>query len=105
MLYKIAGIVIIVFGLHGLVVFKIKALYQDTVHYVQKPRALGRTLFGTRMCFGWTPCICPFWLNTTLADSADVMQANHPAGHFIYFPLDLRSIPPAIWDSIISLAF
>lgn len=60
-LYKIAGIVIIVFGLHVLGVFKIKALYQDKrFHDVQKPRgAWGVLLFGLVFAFGWTPCIGP----------------------------------------------
>jgi len=60
-LYKIAGIVIIVFGLHVLGVFKINALYQDKrFHDVKKPRsAWGVLLFGLVFAFGWTPCIGP----------------------------------------------
>jgi len=60
-LYKIAGIVIIVFGLHVLGIFKISALYQDKrFHDVQKPRsAWGVLLFGLVFAFGWTPCIGP----------------------------------------------
>jgi len=58
---KIAGIVIIVFGLHVLGIFKISALYQDKrFHDVQKPRsAWGVLLFGLVFAFGWTPCIGP----------------------------------------------
>src|SRR6187399_1810436 len=60
-LYQIAGVVIIVFGLHVLGVFKIGALYQDKrFHDVQKPRsAWGVLLFGLVFAFGWTPCIGP----------------------------------------------
>lgn len=60
-LYRIAGIVIIVFGLHVLGIFKISALYQDKrFHDVQKPRsAWGVLLFGLVFAFGWTPCIGP----------------------------------------------
>jgi cytochrome c-type biogenesis protein len=60
-LYQIAGVVIIVFGLHVLGIFKIKALYADKrFHDVKKPRgAWGVLLFGFVFAFGWTPCIGP----------------------------------------------
>jgi len=60
-LYQIAGVVIIIFGLHVLGVFKIGALYQDKrFHDVPKPRsAWGVLLFGLVFAFGWTPCIGP----------------------------------------------
>ena len=58
---QIAGIVIIVFGLHLLGVFKINALYQDKrFHDVKKPRgAIGALVLGLAFAFGWTPCIGP----------------------------------------------
>jgi len=60
-LYRIAGLVIIVFGLHVLGVFKINALYQDKrFHDVQKPRgAWGVLVLGLAFAFGWTPCLGP----------------------------------------------
>jgi len=61
LLYRIAGIIIIIFGLHLLGIFKINFLYQDKrFHSVQKPRGiLGALLLGLAFAFGWTPCIGP----------------------------------------------
>ncbi len=60
-LYRIAGLVIIVFGFHVLGIFKINALYQDKrFHDVQKPRgAWGVLVLGLAFAFGWTPCLGP----------------------------------------------
>jgi len=59
--YRIAGIVIIIFGLHVLGIFKINFLYQDKrFHNVQKPRgSLGALVLGLAFAFGWTPCLGP----------------------------------------------
>jgi len=60
-LYRIAGLVIIIFGLHVLGVFKISALYQDKrFHDVPKPRGTwGVLVLGLAFAFGWTPCLGP----------------------------------------------
>ena len=60
-LYRIAGLVILVFGLHVLGIFKINALYQDKrFHDVKKPRGTwGVLVLGLAFAFGWTPCIGP----------------------------------------------
>ena len=57
----VAGIVIIVFGLHLTGLLKIKALYADKrLHDVKGgSSALGAFLVGFAFAFGWTPCIGP----------------------------------------------
>jgi cytochrome c-type biogenesis protein len=61
LLAQLAGLVLIVFGIHLLGIVKIKALYQDKrFHNVAKPRgAFGALVIGFAFAFGWTPCIGP----------------------------------------------
>jgi cytochrome c-type biogenesis protein len=61
LLDKIAGLVLIVFGVHVLGIVKINALYQDKrFHGVEKPRgAVGALFLGLAFAFGWTPCLGP----------------------------------------------
>jgi cytochrome c-type biogenesis protein len=58
---RIAGAIIIVFGLHTMGVFRIEWLYQDKrVQSNRRPAGfLGATLVGVAFAFGWTPCIGP----------------------------------------------
>ena len=57
----IAGLVIIVFGLHLIGLLKIKYLYKDTRQFSsEKPRGiLGSLTLGIAFAAGWTPCIGP----------------------------------------------
>jgi cytochrome c-type biogenesis protein len=61
MLGRIAGIVIIIFGLHTMGVLRIEWLYQEK--RLQAGRApggpLGAMLVGIAFAFGWTPCLGP----------------------------------------------
>jgi cytochrome c-type biogenesis protein len=61
LLDKIAGLILIVFGIHVLGIVKISALYKDKrFHNVEKPRGVvGALVMGLAFAFGWTPCLGP----------------------------------------------
>jgi len=67
----LAGIVIIIFGLHLTGILKIKYLYADKrMHSVQgSSSAWGSFAVGFAFAFGWTPCIGPI-LTTILTFAA-----------------------------------
>ena len=60
-LARVAGVVIILFGLHLTGIFKIKALYTDArLHSVKgSSTAWGAFVIGFAFAFGWTPCVGP----------------------------------------------
>lgn len=68
---QIAGVIIIIFGLHMAGVFKIKYLqYEKRIHTQTKPLGfLGSFVVGLAFAFGWTPCIGPI-LGTILGIAA-----------------------------------
>ncbi len=61
LLTKIAGAILIVFGLHTMGVFRLAFLETEKrVHAQRKPAGpLGAMLVGIAFAFGWTPCIGP----------------------------------------------
>ena len=58
---KFAGVLIIVFGLHMMGIFKLNFLnYEKRFHVREKKLGkFGSFLVGTAFAFGWTPCIGP----------------------------------------------
>ena len=58
---KIAGVIIIIFGLHMIGIFKIGFLnYEKRFHLQDKKLGiLGSFTVGSAFAFGWTPCIGP----------------------------------------------
>lgn len=58
---QIAGVLIIIFGLHMTGIFKINFLtYEKRFHQKDQPASLlGAYLVGLAFAFGWTPCIGP----------------------------------------------
>lgn len=58
---KIAGVLIVIFGLHMAGAFKLNFLnYEKRFHLQDKKFGiLGSFLIGTAFAFGWTPCIGP----------------------------------------------
>jgi cytochrome c-type biogenesis protein len=60
-LAQVAGVVIILFGLHLTGIFKINALYTDArLHSVRGgSTAWGAFVIGFAFAFGWTPCVGP----------------------------------------------
>ena len=75
-LAKVAGIVIIILGLHFAGVFRIGLLYRDTRFDVAKKPAglIGAYVVGLAFGFGWTPCVGPVLSSILLvAGSRDSM--------------------------------
>jgi cytochrome c-type biogenesis protein len=60
-LAEVAGVVIILFGLHLTGIFRIKALYTDArLHQVKGGSTVwGAFVIGFAFAFGWTPCVGP----------------------------------------------
>ena len=61
LLSKIAGVILIIFGLHTMGVFRLAFLETEKrMHAQRKPAGpLGALVVGIAFAFGWTPCIGP----------------------------------------------
>jgi cytochrome c-type biogenesis protein len=77
LLGKIAGAVIIIFGLHTMGVFRLRFLEMEKrAHAQAKPATLVGAMFvGVAFAFGWTPCIGPILAAIlTVAGSRDSVR-------------------------------
>lgn len=74
---KVAGVVVFIFGLHVVGLFKIKFLnYEKRFHAQEKKTGvLGSMAIGIAFAFGWTPCIGPI-LGTILTLAAQQDSIN-----------------------------
>jgi cytochrome c-type biogenesis protein len=70
-LSQIAGVVIIIVGLHFLGIFTLNFLHREARYHVESRPAgfIGAYVVGLAFAFGWTPCIGPV-LGTILAFAA-----------------------------------
>lgn len=84
----VAGLVIIVFGLHFLGVVRVPVLYREArIHTGMQGASLaGAYVMGLAFAFGWTPCIGPV-LATVLAVAAN--EASLGAGVRLLFVYSL----------------
>ena len=76
LLMKVAGVIVVIFGLHMLGVFRIKALYAEKRFHARFQGAgfVAPFLIGVVFAFGWTPCIGPvLGAILTLAASSDTL--------------------------------
>ena len=80
LLGKVAGVVLIIFGLHTMGVFRISWLLQEKRFQASSKPAgyVGAMLVGIAFAFGWTPCIGPI-----LAAILTVASAQESVGEGI----------------------
>jgi cytochrome c-type biogenesis protein len=87
----VAGVVIIIMGLHFLGVFHIGALVREKRMEISKPVGLwGAYAMGLAFAFGWTPCIGPI-LAAILAVAASEQTVAKGAGLLAVYSLGLGS--------------
>jgi cytochrome c-type biogenesis protein len=88
-LATVAGIVIIIMGLHFLGLTRIGLLYRQKRAEISKPVGLwGAYVMGLAFAFGWTPCIGPI-LATILAVAATEATVAKGAGLLAVYSLGL----------------
>ncbi|MBL4613550.1 MAG: cytochrome c biogenesis protein CcdA [Magnetovibrio sp.] len=84
LLAKIAGVVIVIFGLHYMGLFKIGFLnFEKRFHLENKPAGLvGSYVIGLAFAFGWTPCVGPILATILMvaASGDDVMYGSSLLG-------------------------
>ena len=89
LLATVAGIAIIVMGLHFLGLFRLSFLMREARLEVEKPASLwGAYVMGLAFAFGWTPCIGPV-LAAVLAVAASEATVAKGAGLLAVYALGL----------------
>jgi cytochrome c-type biogenesis protein len=90
LLAKIAGVVIIIAGLHFLGVFHIPILHREARYHADTRPAglLGAYVIGLAFAFGWTPCIGPV-LGAILAVAAGEDSLRQGVGLLFVYSLGL----------------
>src|SRR5438034_4730350 len=93
------GIIIFIFGIHLMGLFKIKALYADKrLHSVQGGKSpIGAFVIGFAFAFGWTPCIGPV-LSTILVLAA--LDGTFMKGVFLLWVYSLGLAVPFLLTSL-----
>jgi cytochrome c-type biogenesis protein len=74
MLSRVAGAVIVVFGLHFVGVFRIPLLYREarfTTTTTPPAGLLGAAVLGLAFAFGWTPCVGPVLASILMVAGAE----------------------------------
>jgi cytochrome c-type biogenesis protein len=86
----VAGVVIVIFGLHLTGLLKIKALYADKrLHNAGSGKSpLGAFVVGFAFAFGWTPCIGPI-LSLILTAAGDAETVSKGVGLLFVYSLGL----------------
>ncbi|WP_262267485.1 cytochrome c biogenesis CcdA family protein [Microvirga yunnanensis] len=103
-LSTVAGLAIIVMGLHFLGIFRIRLLYREARVNIEKPVGLwGAYAMGLAFAFGWTPCIGPVLaaILTVAGSEQSVAQgalllAAYSAGLGIPFVLAALAMKPFV---------
>lgn len=96
---KIAGVLVIILGLHLMGIFRIPWLYQEKRFQMTRkpPGMLGAFVMGLAFAFGWTPCIGPF-LGATLALAAQKQTVT--SGMILLFVFSLGLGIPFLLTSL-----
>lgn len=89
-LSQIAGVIIIILGIHFTGLFRILALFRDLRFNIsEKPAGLlGAYIVGLAFAFGWTPCVGPV-LATILFVAGGESSVTHGAGLLAAYSLGI----------------
>lgn len=90
LLTRIAGGVIILFGLHFLGILRIGLLYRDTRFQTNSTNVsvIGAFVMGLAFAFGWTPCIGPI-LSPVMSLAADSSTVGKGVSMLLVYSLGL----------------